>query len=88
MYMIDTFSRFRLGQFIPNKEGATIVSVLINTWIKLFGSPETLHSDQGKEFLNKEMQHLCDCMDIKYTITASKIPNANGIMERNHLCQL
>ena len=83
-YMIDTFSRFRLGQFIPNKEGATIVAMLINAWIKMFGTPETLHSDQGEEFLNKEIEHLCDTMNIKYTFTASKTPNANGIMERNN----
>ena len=81
LYMMGMFSRFRMGFFIPNKEA---VDKLITSWIRLIGPPDVLHSDNGTEFINEEMKTLCDAMNIKYTTTASKTPNANRIMEKNH----
>ena len=45
---------------------------------------DVLHSDQGGEFLDEEMKALCNALNLKYTVTTSKTPNANGICERNH----
>ena len=43
-----------------------------------------LHSDQGKEFLNNEVQQLCELHNIRVTSTAANTPNANGLCEKQH----
>ena len=52
LYIIDAFSRFRMGHFIPNKSAVTVVDKIISTWIRILGPMDLIHSDQGGEFLN------------------------------------
>ena len=45
---------------------------------------ETLHSDRGSEFLNEDMDKVCEYLRVKQTATPAFTPNANGLNERNH----
>ena len=84
MYMVDVFTRFKTACFIPNKKASTIAECLFTHWIKLFGPMAYLHSDRGKEFINNEVQQLCELHGIKITSTATHTPNANGLCEKQH----
>ena len=62
----------------------TIVGHLIERVFSVFDPPETLHSDQGKEFENemvKELQLVCG---YKKTRTAAFRPQGNSVLERVH----
>lgn len=37
LYMIGSFSRFKMGYFIPNKLSTTVVNKIITTWIRILG---------------------------------------------------
>ena len=50
---IDHLTRFVVLTPIKDKPARTIVRHLIGRVFSVFGPPETLHSDQGKEFLNE-----------------------------------
>ena len=84
LYMIDMFSRFKMACYIPNKKASTISEALFQHWIKLFGPPAFLHSDRGREFLNNDVQKLCELHGIRVTSTAAHTPNANGLCEKQH----
>ena len=45
---------------------------------------ETIHSDRGGEFTNKELTELAEYLNVKQTATAAASPNQNGMNERNH----
>ena len=50
----------------------------------VFGPPETLHSDQGKEFENELVKELQSVFGYKKTRTAAFRPQGNSVLERVH----
>ena len=51
-------------------------------WV--FGFPQTLHTDNGKEFKNKLMQEFCQKHGIKQVHGAPRTPQTQGLIERNN----
>ena len=84
LYIFDVFSRFKAACFINNKRGETIAEHLVTEWIKHHGPPKYIMSDRGNEFLNTEVQDMCQIYGIKYTTTAAYSPHQNGLVERGH----
>ena len=79
LYFCDVFSRFKAACFINNKKGATIAEHLVTEWFKYHGPPKYIMSDRGAEFLNGEVQDLCQFHGIKYTTTASYSPHKKAL---------
>ena len=48
----DGFSRYRLAYPIPKKEAHTVAKVMMDQHFNVYGLPDQLHSDNGKEFVN------------------------------------
>ena len=48
----DSFSRYCRVYSIPNKEAHTVAKVLMDQRFNVYGWPNQLHLDNGKEFLN------------------------------------
>ena len=68
----------------PLKETSseTLARVLLNEVICRFGTPEVLHSDQGKNLWSNLIQSLCDLLGIQRTNTTAYHPHGNGQTER------
>ncbi|KRH93392.1 LTR retrotransposon [Pseudoloma neurophilia] len=71
---IDYFSRFIVTKAIKYKSSKTICDV-IKEWIGLGYIPETLISDNGKEFMNENFKSMCRSIGIK-------THRSNGRVER------
>ena len=84
MYFIDTFTRFKAGVFIKNKQASTIAEHLVTEWIQYHGPPKYLMTDRGNEFHNGEVKELCQFHGIRFTSTASYSPHQNAYVERGH----
>ena len=69
---------------IKDKAARTIVRHLIERVFSVFGPPETLHSDQGKEFENELVKELQSVFGYKKTRTAAFRPQGNSVLERAH----
>ena len=48
----DSFSRYCQVYPIPNKEAHTVAKVLMDHHFNVYGLPNQLHSDNGREFVN------------------------------------
>ena len=48
----DSFSRYCGTYPIPNKEARTVAMVLMDQHFNVYGLPNQLHSDNGREFVN------------------------------------
>ena len=57
---------------------------MIERVISVFGPPETLHSDQGKEFETELVKELQSVFGYKKTPTAAFRPQGNSVLERVH----
>ena len=45
----DSFSRYCRGYPVPNKEAHIVANVMMDQYFNVFGLPDQLHSDNGKE---------------------------------------
>ena len=75
--MIDVFSRFTITVPIANKEPATIANAIFQHLICVFGVPESILTDQGREFCNQGLASMCRQFDIA-KIKCSPHSNSKG----------
>jgi len=62
----------------------TISRALTNTWISRFGPPETILTDQGRQFISSEFKETCRAFGIELRNTIAYHPQCNGKIERFH----
>ena len=63
---------------VPDKTAATTARVLLNEVISRYGCPESIHSDQGRNYESNIFQELCKLLELKTTRTTPSHPNAMG----------
>ena len=56
----------------------------MNHWIKYFGVPGGIVSDNGKEFTAEEIREMKSILNIENITTGAERPWQNGLCERNH----
>ncbi|KAK3506113.1 hypothetical protein QTP70_002660, partial [Hemibagrus guttatus] len=63
-----------------NVSAQTVARCLFEDYVLIHGVPETLHSDQGRQFEVEVVQNLCHLLNIKKTRTTSYHPKSDGAM--------
>ena len=56
----DGFTRYAMAIPLHNKEAATVSKAIMETYVSVFGTPTSIHSDQGEELTAEVFK---DCMD-------------------------
>jgi len=84
LYIIDSFTRYTVASFIPDKKASTVAKVVLEKWIAVMGPPRTWHKDGGSEFNNSTFEQLSRYFGIRETVTPAYSPWFNGTNERNH----
>ena len=84
--VIDVFSKYAWARAMPNKEGDTTrkyFEEILNDGHEITSNyPKIVQSDNGKEFLNKDMEFLFEFFEIKHILSPPYMPQANGCIER------
>ena len=75
----NTFSRNCHAYPIPNKEARTVAKVLMDQHFNIYGLPDQLHSDNGKEFVNNLWRELFSEFKIQHTTTPPYNPSSNRV---------
>jgi transposase InsO family protein len=78
--VIDTFSKFAWIEPLKKKDGKSVAEAFSKIIKKSSKPPKLLHTDAGKEFINKDFQGVLDKYDIKMYQTFSEIKSS--IVER------
>ena len=60
LHMIDLATRYSNGVFVADKRKETIVNAVIFEWIRHFGVPNRILSDNGGEFSNDDMHDMSE----------------------------
>ena len=82
--IIDHLTRFVVFVALPDKEEQTIAKALVGRVFSMFGSTETLHSDQGPKFENKVVKQLQDVFGYKKNKMTPYRTQGNSVSERMH----
>jgi hypothetical protein len=79
--MTDAFTKYAEVVAIPNKEAPTVAAQFFDKWICRYGVPSQIHTDGGKEFVNKLSKELCEKLEIKHTKNSAYHPQCNAQVE-------
>lgn len=81
----DYLTRYILVEPLMDKSTASIIRAFWCSWLRYFGKPKELLSDNALEFTSNEFKTLCDKLHIKHVLTSVYHPQSNGKNERSHL---
>lgn len=82
LVLTDVFSKYT--QAIPTKDqrASTVADALVKHWFYLFGPPDRIHSDQGRNFESNLIHQLCKVYKVRKSRTTPYHPQGNGQCER------
>jgi hypothetical protein len=66
---------------IANKEAETVADAIYRDWFAKFGIPAQIHTDGGKEFVNKLSAELFQLLNVRHTKTSPAHPQCNAQVE-------
>ena len=78
----DYHSKFCVGKALPNFTAATTAKFVFEEIICKFGTPKTIISDHGVNFMAKMFGELCNLCGIKRANSSFYHPAGNGLIER------
>ena len=80
LVIADYFTKWTVP--IPDQEAATVASALIDRFIRVFGIPNEIHSDQGTNFESILFHEICDLLNMEKTRITPFRPKSDGMVER------
>jgi hypothetical protein len=79
--IIDQFSKFAANYILKNKT-STSVLIKLKDFFNIYGVPDKILSDNGKEFVNKNFKNFFKKYDIKILHGRARHPQTQGAVER------
>ena len=77
LIMVDHLTRWPIAKAIPNTEATTVATAILEKFILEHGTPEVLLSDNGKDFTNDTLAHVCQEFNIEQHFTSPYTPRSN-----------
>ena len=70
----------------PKNNAHYAFTALFENWFMKFRLPEEIRSDNGSEYINTKLTHLCNYFEIKFKPSTTYAPWTNGLVEgRNRI---
>lgn len=82
LLITDTFSRFTVTVPVADLTGLTTVATLASHWVRYFGVPRMIVSDQGSSFANHHVETFAQVLGTRQHTTVPHRPQAHGLVER------
>ena len=81
----DHFTKWTEAVATKDHTAQKVTRVMVDVWVRRYGCPITLHSDQGREFESFLFQDVCRLLRVEKTRTCPYRPQSNGQVERHNL---
>ena len=78
----DYFTKWFEAYALPNIQADTVARYFVDGFVCRYGTPHSLHTDQGPQFESALFQHVCRLLDINKTRTTPYHPQSDGLVER------
>lgn len=83
LIVTDWFTKYVEIYPMPNQEAATVAKTITREFFSRYGVPNSLHSDQGRNFEGHVFAEMCSLLGIQKTRTTPFRPQSDGQSERN-----
>ena len=78
----DYFTKWSEALPMANMEATTVARLFVSEFACRFGTPESLHTDQGRNFESTLIKEMCRLLGIHKTRTTPYHPQSDGLVER------
>ena len=82
LVVVDHFSKYTNIYAMRDQTAKTVAKHLFEDYTKEHGIPESLHTDQGRQFESRIVQDLCQRLGIRKSRSSPYHPQGAGIVER------
>jgi hypothetical protein len=79
--IMDAFTKYAMVTAVENKEAETVAKAIFSEWFCKFSIPPQIHTDGGKEFVNKLSNELFTLLNVSHTKTTPAHPQCNTQVE-------
>ena len=80
----DDLTKFFQAYALPNHEAETVAQIFTSKYLCIFGIPNKILTDQGREFMSNLFKNMAKLFKIKQLRTSPYHPQTNGALERTH----
>jgi IS30 family transposase len=77
----DAFTKYVVVTAIASKDAERVADTIYRDWFSKYGIPAQIHTDGGKEFVNKLSEELFQLLNVCHTKTSSAHPQCNAQVE-------
>lgn len=78
--IVDVYSGYAWTKVLADNSGAEVGNALLE-YISIFGVPNSIHTDQGPEFVNAGLRFLSEVIPFFHTVSVANRPVGRGIVE-------
>lgn len=78
----DYFTKLTEAYPMENMLAETVADILFRAWVKRYGCPSMIHSDQGRQYESELFTEVCKLLQINKTRTTPSHPRSDGMIER------
>ena len=78
----DYFTKLTEMFALPDIRAETVAEHFVRGWVKHYGCPREIHSDQGRKFVSAVFQEMCKLLEISKSQTTPLHPSSDGLVER------
>ena len=82
--IVDAFTHYVVLHSSPKNDATHALTVLFDHWIFKFGIPDNLVTDNGNEYINGEITHLCRTYNLQFKPRTPYAPWSNGLVENSN----
>ena len=78
----DYFTKLTEMYPLSDIRAETVAEHMVRGWIKHYGCPREIHSDQGRQFVSAVFKEICKLLEINKSQTTPLHPSSDGLVER------
>lgn len=82
LVVIDSFTKWTEAYALPDHTAPTCAWALVSNWFALHGTPHSIQTDGGAEFMSQIFEELASIYGVEKLKTNPYRPQSNGMVER------